>query len=1223
MVGDVVGQDGRLELVRSYQYDVTVHTLQSNGVFVLAGKTNLGVNVDPGRLLVMDCNGDRLDDLVLISSGMWAGVTVFLSRGDGTFTAGIPTELGNGANDPGRILTADFNGDGLIDLLKLKSLSAKVYVHFSLGNGSFSEAIETDLGGDALEAGRILIGDVDKDGLQDIVRHYWNSSAVDCYRSKGDGTFRAGVRTLNTSGVLYKGFASAVNLDGNGGADLIRRDQSGNVYTYLSSSKVPDLLIRATNGLGASFSFDYRSSAGYANHYLPFVVETIARSSVNDGNGVVATREYDYEGGAYDPLEAEFRGFERIEQTLPDQTIEETRYHQDEYLRGKEHQVKHIAPQGYPLSLTSLDWLDEELNGGARFVKLKTKREERYYNPMVFTQEAYQYSATHGNVTETTRSGTGAEAVTTTRSYTDCGYWNWKPESEIVEGWDTGIVRKTFFDYDTRGNKIREERWNDRGGSPITLWSYDAYGNPLNMTDPNGNLTAYTYESKTYTYANKITLPRTGQTDHVWTAPAFDFRVGKAKEIRDENGNVTSYQYDAVGRLLQADFPDGGRKVFTYTDSPQPSTVKTVVLVSQGPPESTITSFDYFDGLGRKIQTVTYDELKRPIYARTLFDAMGRLSKKEGPFYSKTQSGGYPWEETSFDYWSRPLTLTRPDGPGGSLATTTFAYSGLSETQTDPDGAQKTVTKDYLDRVLQVVEHANPTAITTGYEYNSANELLRITNHAGVTTQFSYDSLGMLRVMNDPDMGRWKYAYDSNDNLIAQTDNKGRILTLEYDALNRLLAKRYSTSDPGSAAAVTYTYDNPADPNGKGRLHTVKNSRTSVITDAYDEMGRVLTESQTFSGVSTVYTTGYEFDLAGGLLSMRYPLGDFRVIYSYHPGTRLIRNVVGPGGEVYAELEDYTPDGKIGYLYQGNNTATTLTYDPKSTRLTRIRVQAGDLSQSDIFHKTYSYTPAGDISQIKDEIRSITRNYTYDALHRLVSETSPDVRLAHPSQVIRMTYGYEGTGPFHAPKQINFGDRTHLLEYDANGNLINGPVLSNPDAASTRSIAYTFENMPARIVMPGDSISPVSFTYDGDNRRATKVSYKGTTYYIGKHFEVLNDVRTKYIFAGDLRLAKVTSSGVQHYHKDHLMSSIALSDAAGTAIQSQDFIPFGQDRRKSNQRVTHYLYTDQELDPETGLYNYKARLYDPHMGSFVTPDPYFSPNLAAHLRYSKVLSKKS
>ena len=139
VVGDVVGQDGRLELVRSYQYDVTVHTLQSNGVFVLAGKTNLGVNVDPGRLLVMDCNGDRLDDLVLISSGVWAGVTVFLSRGDGTFTAGIPTELGNGANDPGRILAADFNGDGLIDLLKLKSLSAKVYVHFSLGNGSFSE----------------------------------------------------------------------------------------------------------------------------------------------------------------------------------------------------------------------------------------------------------------------------------------------------------------------------------------------------------------------------------------------------------------------------------------------------------------------------------------------------------------------------------------------------------------------------------------------------------------------------------------------------------------------------------------------------------------------------------------------------------------------------------------------------------------------------------------------------------------------------------------------------------------------------------------------------------------------------------------------------------------------------------------------------------------------------------------------------------------------------
>jgi RHS repeat-associated protein len=41
-----------------------------------------------------------------------------------------------------------------------------------------------------------------------------------------------------------------------------------------------------------------------------------------------------------------------------------------------------------------------------------------------------------------------------------------------------------------------------------------------------------------------------------------------------------------------------------------------------------------------------------------------------------------------------------------------------------------------------------------------------------------------------------------------------------------------------------------------------------------------------------------------------------------------------------------------------------------------------------------------------------------------------------------------------------------------------------------------------------------------------------------------------------------------------------------------------------------YLFTGQEYDPELGCYNYKARLYDPSMGRFHSPDPageWFSP----------------
>lgn len=41
----------------------------------------------------------------------------------------------------------------------------------------------------------------------------------------------------------------------------------------------------------------------------------------------------------------------------------------------------------------------------------------------------------------------------------------------------------------------------------------------------------------------------------------------------------------------------------------------------------------------------------------------------------------------------------------------------------------------------------------------------------------------------------------------------------------------------------------------------------------------------------------------------------------------------------------------------------------------------------------------------------------------------------------------------------------------------------------------------------------------------------------------------------------------------------------------------------TNRQLLRCLFTDQELDPETGLYNYVARLYDPVIGRFISPDP--------------------
>lgn len=52
---------------------------------------------------------------------------------------------------------------------------------------------------------------------------------------------------------------------------------------------------------------------------------------------------------------------------------------------------------------------------------------------------------------------------------------------------------------------------------------------------------------------------------------------------------------------------------------------------------------------------------------------------------------------------------------------------------------------------------------------------------------------------------------------------------------------------------------------------------------------------------------------------------------------------------------------------------------------------------------------------------------------------------------------------------------------------------------------------------------------------------------------------------------------------------------------------FGEARLDTAPAITSYKFTGQEYDASIALYNYKARLYDPVIGRFITPDT-FIPN---------------
>ncbi len=282
-------------------------------------------------------------------------------------------------------------------------------------------------------------------------------------------------------------------------------------------------------------------------------------------------------------------------------------------------------------------------------------------------------------------------------------------------------------------------------------------------------------------------------------------------------------------------------------------------------------------------------------------------------------------------------------------------------------------------------------------------------------------------------------------------------------------------------------------------------------------------------------------------------------------------------------------------------------------RITSIRTTSvlGDLQ-----YWSYGYTPAGDIEEIHNIITDVTYDYTYDELHRLLSETSdgayPAINYTYNAigNIMSKTYGINSyaytydTTRKHAVANINFNGNNYAYTYDGNGNMTAGPDFTDPTQTATRAISYNADNLPTNIAWTKAATVTSAFTYDGSGTRVKKTIQGGsTTWYIGSHYEKKDSTYTKYIFAGGTRIAKVTTSGYHILHSDHLGSSTIITESSGGVVESTEYNPFGTTRTHSGATLTNYKYTDQELDPETGLYNYGARYYDPMIGRFISPDP--------------------
>lgn len=1165
---------------------------------------------------ITDQNGDGYPDFM-----SYNGTTVRINHRNGYNNCGTGNYTWNKPWNSDLFLTfEDINGDNKADLLYLnKSLNGDSYSLFAYLSTGYKETIFEDTPvqltdyftpwfnvHEKIDLMMVGLSDFSGDGLPDLF-----------YMDKTSGEFR----------VINIYFQS----------DLLRQIKRS------EGSEINVAYVPFEPGKNYPYSEQDKSN-------LKFVATVVDTISISDGlNAKPSTTSFKYLNAYYDYLTKSFLGFEKVHKTFDDKSFQIT---------GYSCIIREYA--GLPQTIANGPYDDSQPHSVVRY-RWKTPgrpewiQEEIYkvpgwggFGPIKQTDYTYDVN---GNVDTSTTYGSGI--IGSIVQDNDYYAFGWSGFADIISLKHQKLIQKLangtekieresdYFHYDN--GLLRLERFvfepsssswtfsNYGNKNPEKNYSYTETGTLKSLTDEMGHVTTYEYDSLTSSYLSKITDPLT----HIVQNTAIDYRFGKPTNTFDENGKETKTTYDPFGRVSRIDYNDQGfvENIYDDTSMPRKITVRTKKDSSSNVKESC----EYVDGLGRSVQTVTKNYTKiegtisTPYYTvmRKVYDSMGRVEKEIGPFLSTSSAfiqdantlGSQPTTTYFYDGRGRLDHVINPD-----TSIVSYDYeinnNGVSVITTDADNKKRKEIKNALGQVVEVVEYKEDTpSYHTFYTYNAAGDLVSVKDPKGNMTQMSYDRRGLMEEMKDPDLGHWKYRYDPAGNLKKKefyTDGgttPREYVEFTYDAINRVTKVDYPESVNYPSQDTNYTYDKPESAislNCIGRLFSVTRDGIEIQNNEYDPLGRIKKVTKTIDGQSFVSQLSYDY--AGDVTDIVYPdSGNFHIKYEYHPGTSLIRRVYEDGKSIsLASFPEYNASEKLKAVTYGNNVETRYEYYPMTLRMKSIKTTKDVATYMDHF---YEYFDSGDMKTKQDNVSGSKYTYEYDTLHRLTKELyTPGVNyVATQADVFSFQYpedkaGATGHHP-HVPRYVEYklnnttGDRSYSIDYKGN---IERVLDLTATTASSRQILYYSDNMPRRISRSGVTL----FRYDGNGVRTVKENGTQKTLYIDDNYEIINGVKTRYVFAGNVRVAEITGEAgslvTRYYHKDHLGSSTLMTDLNGGLVnpaENIDYMAFGLERNSTEQLgAMNYRYTDQEKDKETGLYNYNARLYDPEIGMFVSAD---------------------
>lgn len=794
------------------------------------------------------------------------------------------------------------------------------------------------------------------------------------------------------------------------------------------------------------------------------------------------------------------------------------------------------------------------------------------------------------------------------------------------------------FTYDENGNLIQVNAplstskaytYNEYGqmltstdaNNNTTYYTYDSFGNLLSVTDALGNIVAMAYTPQGL--MQTITDPKLGVTSFVYdgmnrvtqmtdplnemTFMNYDSR-GNVISVTNAMSNTTSITYDALSQPVKVTDPMGNSSYYTYNAKRKITQTKDALnhvsklfyddhdWVTMSIDAMNDTTYYYYDNIGQvigvdlpsgQIITNTYDALNRLV---SVVDQLGVLQ--------------------TYTYDANGNVLTETDGEGN---VTTYMYDALGRLMqiTDAEGHSDYYSYDnngnllsYIDRNGQTTlftYNANNQMLTerdalnnvTTYTYDANGNLASVTDARGSVTTYQYDVNDQLTKIIFANGKMQQFVFDANDNMVNYTDESGHQMAYLYDALGHLLQKTY----PGGGVDA-YTYD------AVGNMLTANNT-DAEITFTYDDLGRML--SETLNGL----TTGYAYDVKHRKVTKTYPGG--RTLVEEYDVRQHLTGIKENAN--YLATFVYNDNDYLTQRAYANGTTTNFAYDALN-RLSQLT------DNPNIANVQMAYDAVGNMLSKKDLIRPTKSEvYGYDALNRLTSfkqgEITTGVEIPNPLKQVQYSLDALGnrtsmtvngvTTNYTANNMNAYTAVTGMtLQYDDNGNMTGD---------GTHTYQYNYNNRLVSV----DNGSTATYKYDALNRRIQKTVGTTTTnyYYCGdqavEERSAANTVMATYVFgiSVDDVLQMQRGSNTYYYHKNHLGSIVALTNASGNLVERYEYDPYGQpsffdanDNALVQSAVSNaILFTGRDYDAETGMYYYRARTMHPGLGRFMQHDP--------------------